>query len=66
MIKKYEFKLEKYDNEFRVRLINYKDEDRNGKCTTPLSYKDKMIVENLKGLLKKLDSNELNVKIELS
>ncbi|MBI2004071.1 hypothetical protein HYS72_01260 [Candidatus Pacearchaeota archaeon] len=66
MIRKiYEFKIEKYDDEFRIRLTNYHDEDRNGKCTTPISREDKMIVGHLKGLLKKLDSEELNVKLEL-
>ena len=63
MEKIYEFKIEKYDNE--IRITDYHDEDRNFKSTTPTSEEDRIIVKHLKGLLKKLDLNELNVKIEI-
>lgn len=61
--KTYKLKLEKDNN--GARLTYYQDEDRNFKSPIPTSMEDKMIVENLRGLLKKLDSDELNVKIEL-
>ena len=63
-MKKYEFELEKYDRGFRV--TNYKDDDGNFKCTATFNKEDKIIVENLKGLLKKLNSDKLNVKIEIN
>jgi len=64
LIKKiYEFGLEKIYEEYR--LTNYHDKDSNFKCTTPVSNQDKIVVEHLKGLMEKLNLDELNVKIEI-
>ncbi len=64
MTKKYEFKIENYDG--KTTLRNYPDEDRNFKCTTPTSSKDEMVVEHLKGLVRLLNLNELNAKLEIN
>ncbi len=63
MVKKYEFKLENYCG--KTILRNYRDEDRNGKCTTPTSEKDERVVEHLKGLVRLLNLDELNIKMEI-
>ncbi len=67
VIKIYEFNLEKYNNKSnQFYLTNYHNKDINGKCTTLLSNEDKMVIENLKGLLKKLNSNKLKIRMEIS
>ena len=64
LIKKmYEFGLERIYEEYR--LTNYHDKDNHFKCTTPVSNQDKIVVEHFKGLMEKLNLDELNVKIEL-
>ncbi len=65
MVKKlYEFKLENYDG--KIKLRNYHDENSIGKCTTPTSSKDEMVVEHLKGLVRLLNLDELNIKMEIN
>ena len=44
----------KYGNDFDIRLTNYTDEYVNFKSTMPISKEDKILVEHLKGLSKKI------------
>ena len=59
----YKFKLENSDE--GIRLTNYQDDNGYFKSTTPISKQDKKVVENLKGLIKALNLNELNIQIKI-
>ena len=59
----YKFKLENYNK--GIRLTNYQDDNGYFKSATPISKQDKRVVEHLKGLIKVLNLNELNIQIKI-
>lgn len=63
MIRKYEIGLIKYEGE--ISIIKYADNDGHFISSVPTDGEDYAVIEDLKGLMRKLYLTELNATIEI-